>query len=45
LRELRQRAESLGAEFEVRTGVGEGTRLVLSVPLVAGKGMVRRAER
>lgn len=45
LRALRQRAEALGAEFEVVTGAGEGTRLVLLVPLVAGKGMVRRAER
>ena len=38
LRALRQRVEALGAEFQVDSGAGKGTRLELSIPLERKRG-------
>ncbi len=43
LRALRQRADALGAELRVDTRPGEGTRLVLDMPLDSGRRARRRA--
>lgn len=41
LRALRQRVEALGAEFQVDSGAGKGTRLELSIPLDRKRGKKR----